>query len=57
MNRPDAARIAEWESALPEASRQHLHQAADKIVAAKERGGAISKPSARTARIRKKWRE
>jgi hypothetical protein len=41
MNRPDAARIAEWEASLSEASRQHLHKAADKIVAAKERGGAV----------------
>jgi len=38
---PTAARLAEWEAALPETSRNHLNQAVRHIVAAKQRGGAV----------------
>ena len=41
MTRPTPARLAEWEARLPETSRDHLNQAVDQIVAAKERGGAV----------------
>ncbi len=41
MNRPSVSRLAEWEASLPETSRHHLREAADKIVSAKERGGAV----------------
>jgi hypothetical protein len=41
MTRPTPARLVEWEAWLPETSRDHLNQAVDQIVAAKERGGAV----------------
>ncbi len=41
MNQPTAARLALWESQLPPTSREHLRKAADQIVEAKERGGAV----------------
>ena len=41
MTRPTPARLAEWEARLPDISRDHLNQAVDKIVATKERGGAV----------------
>lgn len=42
MIRPEKARIAEWEASLPALSREHLQVAADKIAAAKERGGGVT---------------
>jgi hypothetical protein len=41
MDVPTAARLAEWEAQLPETSREHLNQAVDRIVSAKQRGGAV----------------
>src|ERR1700704_2036974 len=41
MAQPRPARLAEWEARLPETSRDHLNQAVDQIVAAKQRGGAV----------------
>src|SRR3982751_4596705 len=41
MIHPTTARLAEWEAQLPQTSRDHLRQAADKIVATKERGGSV----------------
>jgi hypothetical protein len=41
MTRPTVARLAEWEARLPQASRDHLNQAANRIVAAKQRGGTV----------------
>lgn len=41
MNGPTPARLAEWEAALPETSRDHLNRAVEHIVAAKQRGGAV----------------
>jgi deoxyhypusine synthase len=42
MTRLKPARLKEWEALLPETSREHLNQAVDQIVAAKERGGAVA---------------
>jgi len=41
MMRPTPTRLAEWEAQLPAASRDCLNSAANHIVAAKERGGAV----------------
>jgi len=41
MTLPSAARLAEWEAQLPETSREHLNLAVDRIVSAKQRGGAV----------------
>ena len=41
MTRPTPARLGEWEAQLPKTSRDHLNQAVDRIVAAKERGGTV----------------
>lgn len=42
MIRPEKTRIAEWEAKLPELSRQHLRKAAEKIAAAKQKGGRVT---------------
>lgn len=41
MTRPSAARLAEWEAQLPATSRGHLNQAVDRMVSAKQSGGAV----------------
>jgi hypothetical protein len=41
MTRPTLARLAEWEAQLSETSREHLNQAVQEIVAAKQRGGKV----------------
>jgi hypothetical protein len=41
MTKPTRPRLAEWEAQLSEASRTHLNQAVDRIVAVKERGGTV----------------
>lgn len=41
MTLSTAAHLAEWEAQLPETSREHLNQAVDRIVSAKQRGGAV----------------
>jgi Deoxyhypusine synthase len=41
MTQPTPARLAEWEAQLSDTSRDHLNKAADQIVAAKQRGGAV----------------
>ena len=41
MTTPTKERLVEWESRLPESSRDHLNRAARQIVTAKERGGAV----------------
>ena len=42
MIRPAKARIAEWEASLPETSRRHLVLAAERIAAAKQKGGGVT---------------
>jgi hypothetical protein len=41
MIRPTPGRLAEWEAQMPQTSRDHLNQAVEQMVAAKERGGAV----------------
>lgn len=41
MNFTTPARLAEWEAQLLPTAREHLNQAADRIVAAKEHGSAV----------------
>jgi hypothetical protein len=41
MTRPTLTRLAEWEATIPAPSRDHLNDAVERIVAAKERGGAV----------------
>jgi hypothetical protein len=41
MIRPERETVAEWEASLEAASRAHLREAAERIVAAKRKGGAV----------------
>src|SRR3954449_9963117 len=41
MTKPTPARLADWEAQLPEPSREHLNRAVERIVAAKQGGGAV----------------
>jgi hypothetical protein len=42
MIRPEKARIAEWESGLPETSRAHLRAAAERVARAKDQGRGVT---------------
>ncbi len=41
MIRPESKTIAGWEASIPDASRRNLRLAADRIIAAKRRGGSV----------------
>src|SRR4051812_1507773 len=41
MTKPTPARLADWEAQLPETGREHLNRAVERIVAAKQGGGAV----------------